>query len=106
MALHTETRDGFTINFYALPEETDPADQFDMGDEANREVLEGIASGRYDWFCAKVTASKAGVELGADYLGCCCHCGAADWWLEGGYREDMINEATSQALETLKRLAL
>jgi hypothetical protein len=98
-ALHTETRAGFEIDFFALPEDTDPADHFD-----DTETIDGIARGRYDWFCAKVTASKAGVELAVEYLGCCCYDRARDFVTASGYYEDMRRSVIDQANETLARL--
>lgn len=98
--IHEEEREGFTIRFYAAPEDTDPRDCFDVDLE---EAVEGIQSGRYDWFMAKVTASKAGVELGADYLGACCYPSARDF-IRDAYYEDMVAEAISQARHSISDL--
>ena len=93
--IHTEVRDGFDIAFYALPEDTNPADCFDI--EPDDRTLELIENGTYDWFIAKVTASKAGVELGADYLGACCYDSAGDFVKSGDYYDSMVDEAICQA---------
>ena len=93
--IHTETRNGFDIAFYALPEDTNPADSFDI--EPGDDTLKLIENGTYDWFIAKVTASKAGVELGADYLGGCCYDSARDFVKAGDYYDSMVDEAICQA---------
>ena len=94
--IHTEVRDGFDIAFYALPENTNPADWFDM--ESGDRTVELIKNGTYDWFIAKVTASKDGVELGDDYIGACCYNSASDFPKEEPvYYEDMVAEAIRAA---------
>lgn len=105
-ALHTETYEGFEINFYAEPETEDPTGYFASGDDAlDAETVEMIRNGTYDWFVAKVTASKAGIVLGTDYLGGCCYDSARDFPTEsGGYYEDMRDRAVSEALNTLESL--
>lgn len=98
--IHTEERDGFYIRFYAMPEHTDPSGEFDDGGFTARQIAEG----NMEWFTACVTASKAGVELGADYLGCCAYESAADF-LEELYYEDMAAAAINEAQEKLAELA-
>src|SRR5258707_7780988 len=93
--IHTEQRNGFEIAFYALPEDTDPADSFDI--QEGDDTLERIASGYYDWFCARVTASKAGIVLGDDYLGCCCYESASNFPEDSGCYEDMVQTAIANA---------
>lgn len=98
--IHTEERDGFYIRFYAMPEDTDPSGEFDDGGFTARQIAEG----NMEWFVACVTASKAGVELGADYLGGCAYESAADF-LEELYYEDMAAAAINEAQEKLAELA-
>lgn len=72
--VHEETRAGFKVRLYFREEVASPRGQFMTEDgEDDEELLADIESGRYMWFCAKVTVSKAGVTLGTDYLGCCCY---------------------------------
>ena len=97
--IHTEERDGFYIRFYAMPEHTAPDDCFDDDGQTARDIAAGV----YEWFTACVTASKAGVELGADYLGCCCYERAADF-VEELYYEDMALAAMNEARETIALL--
>lgn len=99
--LHTERREEFDIAFYALPEDEAPEDCFD---EEGDETAKAIREGRYDWFCACVTASRAGIELGVDYLGACCYDSASDFPTDSGYYEGMVSTAISEARLTLARL--
>lgn len=101
-AIHTETRDDFEIAFYALPEDTAPEDQFD-GEHAAEDIA-AIREGRCEWFTAKVTASKAGIELGADYLGCCAYLKFSDFVTEDGYYPDMCAAAIAEARTKLAQL--
>lgn len=98
--INTEERDGFELRFYAAPEEMHPNDCFDDDGETAR----AIAAGEYVWFTAKVTANKAGIELGADYLGACCYPSGSDF-LEELYYEDMAAAAINEAQEKLAELA-
>ena len=105
--LHTEEREGFTIRFYAEPEFESPRGQFQNEDGSDDEDIIGkIESGYYDWFCAKVTASKAGVELASDYLGGCCYDTALDFVKAGGYYDDMISTVIADAKRTIAELTL
>lgn len=101
--VHTETRDGFDIAFYALPEDSDPADHFDIQGDDDR-TFELIANGTYAWFCAKVTASKGGVELGCDYLGGCCYDSEVAFVTDSGYYEDMVASAIDEARKAIARI--
>lgn len=98
--INTEERDGFEIRFYAAPEHMHPNDCFDDDGETARDIDAGL----YVWFAAKVTASKAGIELGADHLGACCYSSASDF-LEELYYEDMAATAINEAREKLAELA-
>lgn len=98
--ISTTEIDGFEIKFYAMPEDMHPNDAFDDGGE----TAAAIHAGEYEWFMACVTASKAGVELGSDYLGACCYQSAADF-VEELYFEDMAAAAINEAREKLAELA-
>ena len=106
-ALHTEEFEGFTINFYAEPEYDNPADHFAIGDDdLDREVCEKIARGDYEWFCAKVTASKAGIELASDYLGACCYDSALDFVAQDfDYYSDMRANVVAMARNNIAKLS-
>ena len=86
MLIHTETVAGFDIAFYALSEDISPKETF----EDWQEVVEKVNSSEWVYFCAKVTASKNGIELADDYLGCCCYASYEQFVLDGDYYADMI----------------
>lgn len=101
--VHTEEKGGFTIKLYLCPEHTAP--DWDFTDvQEEKELLERIDNGSMLWFCAKVTASKAGIELGTDYLGGCCYPSVAEFMASDGYYPDMVKEAISCAKATLAEL--
>lgn len=97
--IHAETREGFDIRYYAAAEDEQPEGHFDDGGETARLIREG----RYDWFVAKVTASKAGVELADDHLGGCCYETAGDF-VGPGYYEDMVGIVIERARAKLGEL--
>jgi hypothetical protein len=92
-----QERDGFTIRTYVAPEDFAP--DFDDG-----EVLQGINDGRYVWFQVKVSAWKAGVELGIAYLGGCCY-ESTEEFIGDFYWEDMVEEAIAEAKKTIEELS-
>jgi hypothetical protein len=94
-----EPVDGFTITFYARPEETDPADSFEFEKD-----IAAVRNGAVIWFWVECIASKAGVDLGRDTLGCCAYESFADFFTEGGYAADMRAEAIAEARTTLTKL--
>ena len=93
-------QDGFEIRFYTLPETDNPEGMFDDDGFTARQIAEG----NLEWFTACVTASKAGIVLGKDYLGCCCY-ETAEEFLESLYYEDMIRNAIDAARGLLDILA-
>jgi hypothetical protein len=103
--MHTETRDGFEIRLHITPETDDPEGCFASGDDAaDAELCARIRSGDLMWFIARVTVSKAGVELGDDYLGACCY-DNIDEFVAGDYYPDMVEAARERAHDTLAALA-
>ena len=105
-SVHTEQRGDFTIQFSITPEDDDPAGHFASGDDAaDAETVRKIHDGTYLWFVARVTASKAGVELAEDYLGGCCYKSAREFMQPGGYYDDMVTEAVTRAATKLEELS-
>lgn len=103
--IHTETREGFEIRLSIAPEDTHPRDCFEETPEDMAEMLEKIDRGFYTWFVAKVSAHRAGIELGADYLGGNLYENPKDFIKEGeDYLEDMIEAAISEARATIEKL--
>lgn len=104
---HRETFEGFEINVYALPEDSDPAETFAYSeDDMNRETVQMIHRGDLAWFTAKVTASRNGIELAADYLGCCCYTSESEFVeLAGDYYHDMRATVVREARDAIAKLA-
>jgi hypothetical protein len=111
---HTER---FTVIAEAL-EETD----LDLSWDEDGSVAEGIDSGKYIVFCARVRVLYRGKEIGVDYLGGCIYesfddfmdhreCGKQNREYErqgkdgrcGSYFHDMISAAIAEARKTLKK---
>lgn len=61
----------FTVKTFVLDEQRNPRDCFE--DEPIDDLIEGIESGKYVWFVAKVTAECEGVELASMFLGANCY---------------------------------
>jgi hypothetical protein len=100
-----EQIDGFTVRFYAQPEEDDPADHFDtLGVPELQKDVDAINEGRLLWFMVRCVASKAGVDLGHDYLGGCAYSTYADFLTDGGYSADMRRAAVEAAKAKLAEL--
>jgi len=91
----------FTVALTLETEDTDPRDSFDAS--IADDVIEGIDSGRYLWFCAKVAVYCDGREVGADYLGNCCY-ESADDFRRDAYFCDMVREACREARRTLSNV--
>ena len=107
MLIHSENVGGFEIKFYALPEDMNPRDCFDSGEEyreQDEDWFDKIESGYYDWFIARVTASKNGVELASDYLGGCWYESAMEFVTANDYYSDMVQTVIQEAKETIKKL--
>ena len=98
--IHTEKAAGFLIRVYALPEIMDPRDAFEEGDPTIADITAGLC----DWFVAKVTASRRGIELAADYLGACAYVDAINFIEPGGYFDDMRSLVIEEAQEALADL--
>jgi hypothetical protein len=99
-------KNGFDIYFEALPEDM-PIDDRLWDPEHIAETIEKIDSGEWVYFCAKVSAYKAGIELGVDYLGACIYESEEAFYTEykDGYFADMVDQAIDEAKSTLEDLA-
>lgn len=102
--MHTEEREGFTIELRFLPEDTAIADSFDSSVNDLKELEDKVSRGVYMWFAAHVTASKAGIVLGEDYLGACMYESLEAFMQPDGYWPDMVSEAISHAKAKLAEL--
>lgn len=97
---HTEEREGFTIKLYTTWEEAHPDWDFES-EEAKQQLLEDINNGNLEWFIAKVTAEKMGIELATDYIGGCCYESVGEFIRPGDYYTQMIETVISKAKRTL-----
>jgi hypothetical protein len=89
----------FKVTVTAEPEHDDPRDHF-CDPYQDYEVLKGINSGRFMWFCAKATVYCDGREVATDYLGACCY-SSFDDFRRDGYFYDMIRAACREARAAL-----
>jgi hypothetical protein len=103
--IHEEEAEGFTIRFYALPEDSHPRDSFDDTCHDIAEICRKIDTGHYVWFTAKVTASKTDIELAADYLGACLYESCAQFVRDNDYYADMKDRVIEEAKQTIHILA-
>ena len=104
--IHETTHEGFDIVVSVAPETDDPRDHFAYeNEEDNERIITDIDSGALDWFVVRVQAFRAGVLLGEDYLGACCYRSVEDFITPGeGYYQDMVDQVTCEAKDTLKAL--
>jgi hypothetical protein len=99
--IHEEQSAGFDIRFYAAPEDMHPRDLFDPTVEDIDQLCRDIDNGRFVWFIAKVTASKHGIELAADYIGGNLYTDARDFVSEDCYYADMRARVIDEAKQTI-----
>ena len=76
-----------------------------MTQQALMDILEPLVDSETCGDVVRVTASKAGIVLGSDYLDGCCYETIADFMALDGYYPDMINNAMAEARATLAKLA-
>lgn len=102
--MHTEKYEGFDIVFEAIDEDMSPDDSYDWGDEDHRKEFYGnIESGKWVWFCAKVTASRHDIVLATVYLGGCCY-ESIDQFIQDVYYEELRNTVVSEAGQVINKL--
>lgn len=101
--IDTRTVGPLTIETYILPELCSPCEQF-MNEDLN-DILDGIESGKLQWFAAKVAAYWEDLELAADFLGGCCYTSHGEFLHPGGYHDDMVDAVTHHGMKRLETLA-
>ena len=99
-------REGFQVSLEFYPEDhLSPREHFISECGWSDEEYKPISN--FYWFSACVSVCKAGVELGTNHLGGCCHKNKADA-MEGeglsGYLPQMIDEAMCDARPALAKL--
>ncbi len=107
--MHTPTID-YIIE--AMPEDCPVrGNALASGDDAvdreheDRILAELDAGNIWAWCCVKVTATCAG-HTGVDYLGCCNYADETDFRREGGYWNDMKEEAKAGLMVNLEAASL
>lgn len=101
--IHTEDRNGFKIDFYAVEDFQDVRGQFEDDDAA--EIIAQLEAGDLVQFTAKVTASKNGIELASDYLGGCFYKDEKDFVNNDDYYGDMVQTVIEEAKKAIIDLA-
>lgn len=97
--IHTEDRNGFKIDFYAVEDFQDVRGQFE--DEDAAEIIAQLEAGDLVQFTAKVTASKNGIELASDYLGGCFYKDEKDFVNNEDYYGDMVQTVIEEAKQAI-----
>lgn len=98
--IYTEQSQGFEIRFYACEEHINIEDMFSEPEDI-QETYEKLNSGEWVLFCAKVTASKNGIELADEYLGGCIYSDEMDFVTQNDYYEDMKNTVIENAKQAI-----
>ncbi len=103
--IHRDTKEGYNITVYAIPEDDAPEGHFASGDDdADKVICEQIYNGDLTWFVAKVEIATRGIVLATEYLGGCCYKDYRDFITESGYYDDMVEAAIRAADEKLVEL--
>ena len=97
---------GFDVTLYFCPEDVPLEDSFDPTVFDIAELYADIERGGSVYFQAVVVASKNGIEIGSDSLGCCHYESYKNFCdiEENGYIQDMIETATDYADATIQGL--
>lgn len=97
MTIYLKTVDGFGILFDTEEEDRSMRQHFIKECGWTESQYRKIKN--HAWFVAKVTAWKDGIELAAEYLGCCCYKAVEDFYTKhkDDYLADMIKEVVVQA---------
>ena len=102
---HVEQFEGFEIRFYREEEDTSPLGQFQLDDGSDDlQRIHDINTGKYDWFSVRCVATKNGIDLATDYLGCCCYESFADFLTPDGYAADMCRSVVNEAKAVIASL--
>ena len=106
MKVHVENYNGFDISFEAMPEHCSISSSFDDSMENIQKLIDDVNNYRAEWFIAKVSASKNGIELSTEYLGGCYYESAKDFYTKykGDYYSDMREQVIKEAKEVVNKL--
>jgi hypothetical protein len=103
--IHITQIDGFEVRTQVTPEYLHPRDLFDDTVNDIDQICRDIEAARLEWFIAKVSAHKAGVELAADYLGGCLYTDALQFVRDNDYYADMSATVIAEAKTKIQELA-
>ena len=103
--IHTTEIDGFEIRTQVAPESIHPRDLFDDTCHDIDQICRDIDEYRLNWFVARVSAHKAGIELAADYLGGCLYTDALQFVRDNDYYADMSATVIAEAKTKIQELA-
>ena len=106
MPIHTHNEKGFEIYFEALDEDITLEECLPDDTPAQiRGLKTRINNGNVVYFCAKVSAHKAGIELGDAYLGACIYDSYEQFYeAKNDYFADLVAEAITEAEEQVAAL--
>jgi hypothetical protein len=97
--------DGFDVHFDTLPEDVSLTELFDPDYEGLEEIKEQIRTGELQYFTAKISVWKAGIELSSEYLGGCIREDENEFWKEpDSYFPQMLEQALKNAKAYLPEL--
>lgn len=102
--IYTEDTRGFYVIFSVTPDDRHPRDCFDYTEEELADLCDKIDRGVYAWFDARVEVYQQGILLGSDFLGGCLYDSPMQFVRESEYYEDMVNNAISDAKNSLEKL--
>jgi hypothetical protein len=102
--IHITQIDGFEVRTQVAPEYLHPRDLFDDTVNDIDQICRDIEAARLEWFIAKVSAHKAGVELAADFLGGCLYTDALQFVRDNGYYADMTATVIAEAKDKIQQL--
>ncbi len=101
-SLDHEEVDGFTITIFSEPDYDWDWDYL----TDDKETIKQLQEGNLEVYGIEVRASKAGINLGSDYLGCVIaeSGNAINEFLQNGYYEDMKSNAIKEAQTKIQEL--
>lgn len=93
----------FRTRYFSVTLCFSPCDDLDLSWDETGETREGLESGKYEAFDARVAVYYKGQLVAADYLGQCIHDSmtALKDFKRSGYFTDMVRQACTEARRTL-----
>lgn len=104
-----DKRDGFDINYYWEYEDTNIRDILEDTEEEYLKIERKINAGQLFHVYIKVAASRAGIELGSEYLHCCLDSVTPELMVEEGLYgnlDELVDMAICEARKTIDALVV